>query len=106
MTRKPFLASTLRRLRPRFGSSIAHPATDDPLETRPSAHTLAPDRRMTYENPHLDKLLELDQRHTELLDELDTLDRRVADVLAQFRPSDAPAQQASATAALPEPPGG
>jgi len=41
---------------------------------------------MTYENPALEKLLELDRRHDELLEKLDDLDRRVSEVLLQFRP--------------------
>lgn len=45
---------------------------------------------MTYENPHLEQLLELDRRHDELLEQLESLDQRVADTLAQFRPAESP----------------
>jgi hypothetical protein len=45
---------------------------------------------MTYENPHLEQLLELDRRHDDLLEQLESLDQRVADTLAQFRPAESP----------------
>jgi len=49
-----------------------------------------------YENPHLDQLLELDRRHLELLDQLDALDHRVAEVLKEFRPTASPTAEGKA----------
>jgi hypothetical protein len=44
---------------------------------------------MDREAGQLDKLMELDARHDDLLRRLEDLDRRVRNVLAQYRPPDA-----------------